>query len=180
MENEAPRDGSWAVRSQELQVRAFDSEAGAQLLMRLWGADRFIAALSAEELDRMSGYLHFVRLAADKEVIAQNELGDFMLIVLEGTVLVDRVQPQGGRARLAEVHAGDVLGEMSVLDSGLRFSTCNTLSECTVAVVDVKRLDDMMQLEPRIGLALMASLSRRLSLRLRQVSSRLSALLSGR
>jgi hypothetical protein len=35
-----------------------------------------------------------------------------------------------------------------------------------------------MNAEPRLALALLASLSRRLSLRLRQVSARLSALLS--
>ena len=41
-----------------------------------------------------------------------------------------------------------------------------------------ERLDAMLADEPRLGLALLASLSRRLSLRLRQVSARLSALLS--
>jgi hypothetical protein len=36
----------------------------------------------------------------------------------------------------------------------------------------------MITKDPRLGVALLASLSRRLSLRLRQVSARLSALLS--
>jgi CRP-like cAMP-binding protein len=101
-----------------------------------------------------------------------------MLIVLEGTLAVDRVQPWGGRARLAEARAGDMLGEMSLLDAGTRFSACTTLTPCTLAVVDAQRLDEMIMNEPRLGLALLASLSRRLSLRLRQVSARLSALLS--
>ena len=51
-------------------------------------------------------------------------------------------------------------------------------SPCSLAVIDTERLDAMLADEPRLGLALLASLSRRLSLRLRQVSARLSALLS--
>jgi len=101
-----------------------------------------------------------------------------MLIVLEGVLSVDRGQPWGGKARLAEAHAGDMLGEMSLLDAGARFSSCTSLSACTLAVVDARRLDEMITREPRLGVALLASLSRRLSLRLRQVSARLSALLS--
>ena len=85
----------------------------------------------------------------------------------------------GGRARLAEARAGDMLGEMSVLDAGSRFSACTTLTPCVVAVLDAQRLDEMMAAEPRLAMALLASLARRLSLRLRQVSARLSALLSG-
>ena len=180
MDAEHTLQARWADRSRELGVQPFDAAQGAALLVRLWGADRFVAALSDAELTRLSEYLHFVRVAADKEVIGQNEQGDFMVVVLEGTVLVDRVQSQGGRVRLAEAREGDVLGEMSLLDSGARFSTCTTLTPCVLAVVDSHGLDELTQYEPRLGLAVMGSLSRRLSLRLRQVSSRLSALLSGR
>jgi len=41
---------------------------------------------------------------------------------------VDRVQPWGEHLRLAETRPGDILGEMSLLDSGIRFSACTTLT----------------------------------------------------
>jgi CRP/FNR family cyclic AMP-dependent transcriptional regulator len=148
------------------------------LFARLWGADRHVVALSPDELRRMSEYLDFVQVPGSQEVISQDELGDYMVVVLEGTLAVDRGQPWGGKTRLAEAHAGDMLGEMSLLDAGARFSSCVTLTPCTLAVVEAKRLDEMIAQEPRLGVALLASLSRRLSLRLRQVSARLSALLS--
>ena len=148
------------------------------MFARLWGADRHVVALNADELARMAQYLEFVQVPVEREVIAQDELGDYMVIVLEGTLAVDRAQPWGGKARLAEAHAGDMLGEMSLLDAGARFSACVTLSPCALAVVEAQRLDEMITKEPRLGVALLASLSRRLSLRLRQVSARLSALLS--
>lgn len=169
---------TWVARAQAVKAQAFDRKRGAELFAKLWGADRYVAALSADELQRMSQYLEFVSVGENQEVIGQDEQGDYMIIVLEGTLAVDRVQPWGGRARLAEARSGDMLGEMSLLDAGARFSACLTLSPCVLAVVDAQRLDEMIMFEPRLGLALLASLSRRLSLRLRQVSARLSALLS--
>jgi CRP/FNR family cyclic AMP-dependent transcriptional regulator len=169
---------TWADRAKQVGAQPLERKVAEPLFAKLWGADRYVAALSADELLRMSQYLQFVSVPVNQEVIGQDEQGDYMLIVLEGTLAVDRVQPWGGRARLAEARAGDMLGEMSLLDAGARFSACTTLTPCTLAVVDAQRLDEMIMFEPRLGLALLASLSRRLSLRLRQVSARLSALLS--
>jgi CRP/FNR family transcriptional regulator, cyclic AMP receptor protein len=169
---------TWAARAQQVGAQPLERKLAEPLFAQLWGADRYVAALSSDELMRMSQYLQFVTVPVNQEVIGQDEQGDYMLIVLEGTLAVDRVQPWGGRARLAEARAGDMLGEMSLLDAGARFSACTTLTPCTLAVVDAQRLDEMIMFEPRLGLALLASLSRRLSLRLRQVSARLSALLS--
>jgi CRP/FNR family cyclic AMP-dependent transcriptional regulator len=169
---------TWRDRAPQIGAQPFDRRQAAEMFARLWGADRHVVALSAEELARMSQYLEFVQVPIGQEVIAQDELGDYMVIVLDGSLSVDRGQPWGSRARLAEAHAGDMLGEMSLLDAGARFSSCVTLGPCTLAVVDARRLDEMINQEPRLGVALLASLSRRLSLRLRQVSARLSALLS--
>jgi CRP/FNR family transcriptional regulator, cyclic AMP receptor protein len=169
---------SWRDRAPRIGAQPFDRRQGAEMFARMWGADRHVVALNADELQRMSQYLEFVQVPTGQEVIGQDELGDYMVIVLDGALSVDRGQPWGGKARLAEAHAGDMLGEMSLLDAGARFSSCVTLTPCTLAVVDAKRLDEMITQAPRLGVALLASLSRRLSLRLRQVSARLSALLS--
>jgi CRP-like cAMP-binding protein len=168
---------TWRERATRVDARDLDRKRGIELFMQLWAADRHVVSLSADELRRMSQYLQFVQVTANQEVIGQDELGDYMIVLLEGTLAVDRAQPWGGRARLAEAHAGDMLGEMSLLDAGARFSACVTLTPCALAVVDAKALDEMITKDPRLGVALLASLSRRLSLRLRQVSARLSALL---
>jgi CRP-like cAMP-binding protein len=134
--------------------------------------------LVESELKRLTEYLTFVSMTPDREVIAQDEQGDYLLIVLEGTIAVDRVQPWGGRARLGEARVGDLLGEMSLLDAGTRFSSCRTLTPCVVAVLEAHALDRMMKDDPRLAAVLLAALARRLSLRLRQASARLSALLT--
>lgn len=178
-DEELPLRMGWAQRARAAGAAPYDANLGAALFARSWAADRHAVVLGEQELARLAEHLDFAAVPAGREVIGQDEQGDYLLILLEGLVAVDRVQPWGGRARLAEAREGDVLGEMSLLDAGVRFSACSTLTPCVLAVLDARRLDALMADEPRLALALLASLARRLSLRLRQVSARLSALLSG-
>jgi CRP-like cAMP-binding protein len=177
-DEETPPLVPWTARAGQLQAQAVELADGAAKFVRAWNNDRHTVALVEGELKRLTEYLSFVTLAPDREVIAQDEQGDYLLIVLEGTIAVDRVQPWGGRARLGEARVGDLLGEMSLLDAGTRFSSCRTLTPCTVAVLEASTLDRMMRDDPRLAAVLLAALARRLSLRLRQASARLSALLT--
>ncbi|WP_421887905.1 cyclic nucleotide-binding domain-containing protein [Methylibium sp.] len=178
-EERAAETVGWDARARQARAQAFDEGRASDLFVQLWQADTHVVDLSAAELGRIATHFRYFTVPASQEVIGQDEQGNYLLVVLEGRVGVERVQPGGGRARLAEARAGDMLGEMSVLDAGSRFSACTTLTPCVVAVLDAQRLDEMMAAEPRLAMALLASLARRLSLRLRQVSARLSALLSG-
>jgi CRP/FNR family cyclic AMP-dependent transcriptional regulator len=175
-DDDTPTRADWAGRSAALDAKPMDPTEGGLLLARLWRAERHVLALQPEELAHLCEQLRYVRVGRDRQVIGQNELGDFMVVVLEGTLSVDRLRAGGGLTRLAEAHPGDMVGEMAMLDAGARFCSCTTLGPCTLAVLEAPQLEALFEHHPRIGLALVATLSRRLSLRLRQVSARLSAL----
>jgi CRP/FNR family transcriptional regulator, cyclic AMP receptor protein len=168
----------WAERRLAIGASTTDPAAGASLLSELWRSDRHMAALGESDRRRLAESFEFVRVGAGQPVISQDEEGDYLVVVLEGMLAVERLLPDGTRIRLAESRAGEMLGEMSLVDAGARFSTCTTLGPCTLAVIESARLESLLQQEPRLGVALLGSLSRRLSLRLRQLSARLSALLS--
>ena len=174
---EAAQLALWSQRRVAIGATAADAARGASLFEALWGSDRWVAGLSPAERTRLAQHLEFVQVAAGCEVIGQDEQGDYMVIVLDGRLSVERVQPWGGRSRFGEARPGDMLGEMSLLDAGTRFCACTTITPCVLAVLQVQRLESMIREEPRLGVALLAALSRRLSLRLRQVSVRLSALM---
>ena len=97
-----------------------------------------------------------------------------LVVVLSGSVAVDRLQPWGERLRLAEAQPGEILGEMSLLDSGMRFSVCTTMSDCELAILSAQGMDEMLAADPTLAANLIALLARKLSLRLRVVSARLS------
>ena len=164
----------WEARAAEVDAKRLDAERGNKILQSLWAKDKYMSLLDPDAIHSLQQYFDFATVQADRDVIRQDEYGNFMLVLLSGAIAVDRVQPWGERLRLAETQPGEILGEMSLLDSGIRFSSCSTLSECDVAILSAEGMDQMVSTDPTLAANLIALLARKLSLRLRVVSARLS------
>ncbi len=164
----------WEARAVEVAARRLPPNCGGKLLQALWAKDKYMAHLDKDAVERMERFFEFAAVPANRDVIRQDEYGNFMVVLLTGTIAVDRLQPWGEQLRLAETRPGDILGEMSLLDSGIRFSACTTLTDCEIAVLGAEGLDQMMTEDPQLAASLVALLARKLSLRLRAVSARLS------
>jgi CRP-like cAMP-binding protein len=170
---------SWAARAQAVGARPAATAACLPLLEALWASGPLVPPLDDAAWQRLAAQVHFARVRAGQTLIAQDEPGDFLLVLLDGSV---RVEHQGGGGvaaiGLGEGRPGDVLGEMALLDAGPRSSACITRTDCLVAVLEMDALARLMHDDAPLAAALMAALARRLSLRLRQTDARLLALLS--
>ena len=164
----------WEARAVEVGAKRLSASRGGKLLQALWAKDRYMTHLQTDGVERMERFFEFATVPANRDLILQDEYGNFMVVLLNGIIAVDRLQPWGEHLRLAETRPGDILGEMSLLDSGIRFSACTTLTDCEIAVLSAEALDDMMAQDPQLAASLVALLARKLSLRLRVVSARLS------
>ncbi|MBP7605515.1 MAG: cyclic nucleotide-binding domain-containing protein [Giesbergeria sp.] len=164
----------WEARAVEIGAEALSPRRGSALLQQLWSKDKYMAQLGEAGLCRLEPFFAFARLGSNRDLVRQNEYGNFMVVLLSGAVSIDRLQTWGEVLRLAEAHPGDILGEMSLLDSGNRLSSCTTLGPCSVAVLSAEALDEMVTKDPALAANLVALLARKLSLRLRAVSARLS------
>ena len=163
----------WEARAVEVGAKRLPRNRGGKLLQSLWAKDKYMAHLDQGAVERMERFFQFASIPPNRDVIRQDEYGNFMVVLLTGTIAVDRIQPWGEQLRLAETRPGDILGEMSLLDSGMRFSACTTLTDCEVAVLSAEAMDEMMAQDPQLAASLVALLARKLSLRLRVVSARL-------
>ncbi|WP_210542610.1 cyclic nucleotide-binding domain-containing protein [Rhodoferax sp. PAMC 29310] len=164
----------WEARAVEIGATRMKPGRGTKMLQSLWSKDKFMHHLDSEAIARMEAYIDFATVPSNRDIIRQDEYGNFMVVVLSGSIAVDRMQPWGARLRLAEAIPGELLGEMSLLDSGNRFSACTALTECEVAVISAQALDEMLSDDPLLAANLIALLARKLSLRLRVVSARLT------
>lgn len=164
----------WETRAVEIGARSIPAGPAVAALQALWARDRNMALLGDENVAGMQRFFRFIRIGAGRAIIHQYELGNFMVVLLKGSIAVDRCQPWGEQLRLAESRPGEILGEMSLLDGGARFSACTALSDCEVAVLSAEGMDEMMRSDPRLAAALIALLARKLSMRLRAVNARLS------
>ena len=164
----------WEARANEVGAKRFPASRGSKLLQELWAKDKYMARLPLASVQQMEQFFDFATVPVNRDIIRQAEYGNFMIVLLTGTVAVDRLQPWGKRLHLTETRPGDILGEMSLLDSGMRFSVCTSLTECTIAVLGAQALDEMMVAEPALAASLIALLARKLALRLRLISARLA------
>lgn len=164
----------WEARANEIGAKRLSAARGVKQLQALWAKDKYMGRLEAAAVARLERFFDFALVQADRDIIRQDEYGNFMIVLLSGSIAVDRVQPWGEQMRLTEARPGDILGEMSLLDSGMRFSVCTSLRECEIAVLGAEGMDQMMREEPQLAAALVALLARKLSMRLRVVGARLS------
>jgi hypothetical protein len=165
---------TWSARAAAIEAGRLPPARGIELLKALWSRDKYMGRLGADAIGRLERFFEFAVVAAGRDVIEQGEHGNFMIVLLAGSIAVDRRQPWGEQMRMAEARPGDILGEMSLLDSGMRFAHCTTLTGCEIGVLDAQGLDGMMASDPELAASLIALLARRLSLRLRTVGARVS------
>jgi len=164
----------WEARAVEVGATALAPSLGIGMLQSLWSRDKYMGRLDADAVRRLEKFFEFGVIEAARDVIRQDEYGNFMVVLLSGSMAVDRRQPWGEQLRMAEARPGDILGEMSLLDSGMRFAHCTSLSRCEIGVLGAQALDHMMASDPELAASLIALLARRLSLRLRIVGARVS------
>ena len=164
----------WEARAAEVGAKRLSVDKGAPKLQALWSRDPHMKRLDAPSMDLLMHFFDFATVSAGRELMQQDEYGSFMIVLLTGSIAVDRDQQWGERVRLSEARPGEILGEMSLLDSGKRFSHCITLTECEIAVLGAEALDEMMTVRPQLAASLIALLARKMSLRLRAVGARLS------
>ncbi|SEQ94840.1 Crp/Fnr family transcriptional regulator [Giesbergeria anulus] len=164
----------WEARAVEVGAKRLPSgHSSSKLLQELCAKNKYMAQLPPELTARMGAFFDFAQVPSDREIVRQDEYGNFMFFLLSGTMAVNRVQPWGEKLLLAQTRPGDMIGEMSLLDSGIRFSACTTMTDCEIAVLSAHALDEMMVKDPQLAAALVAVLARKLCLRLRAVSAHL-------
>ena len=164
----------WPARAIQVGASPLDPDAAMRELQVLWSADRQMKQIPHQTVARLNKYMHFAQVPAHQEFIHQDEYGNFLVVLLKGQVAVERTQTWSERLRLSEAGPGEMLGEMSLLDQGLRFSACITQTKCDMAVLTTEAMNEMVTEDPYLVSCLMTVLARKISLRLRVVGARLS------
>ena len=168
----------------ELQLRAHFERAGLHIegvcddLASLGEHWRQTAALledlTPEEADTLGRRMPTVRARPGQALITQGEVGDWMLLLLEGTVdVVKRSEQTGESSRLAVVKEGATIGEMSMLDSAPRYASCIAIEDVRAGVLTRATIADLIHAHPAIGAKILVKLTQLLAQRLRNTSNRL-------
>ncbi len=130
------------------------------------------ADLSPLDLETLSQLVGYKQLPKGAFIVTQNERGSALYLLVSGRVKVSLTSPDGRELALNSLDAPSHFGEMSLVDSEPRSADVIASTDVELLTLDSKDLSKAIQLQPRLALSLLATLSRRL----RQTISRLQDL----
>jgi CRP/FNR family transcriptional regulator, cyclic AMP receptor protein len=131
-------------------------------LARLQGPDSLFAGLSPQDWDDLAARAVRIPFARGKELLAQGDRGDKLLILVEGSARVSMVAANGREIILAYADPGAVLGEIALLDGGERTASVVATSAGTALQLGRNALKDFAASHPDFAWAMMQQLARRL------------------
>ena len=125
------------------------------------------SGLRKKELTDLAAYCGERTFSPGSVLLTQGEKGLGLFILTKGTVrITQKNSPDGPEEELGTAGAGDIIGEMALLDDLPRSATVTAIDEVTVLLLpfwEFRRvLRNILRKDPDVGLDLLAVLSRRL------------------
>ncbi len=130
-----------------------------------------IEDLTPLEAATLGALMPKVRAPAGQALIREGDVGDWMLLLLSGTVDVCKADDQGAPSRLAVIKFGAAVGEMSMLDGSPRYATCTAIDDVEAGVLTRAAIAGLIREHPAIGAKLLVKLTQLLAQRLRNTSN---------
>lgn len=144
--------------------------------MRLLRASPVFGGAPAASLDALAALLEPRVFEDGERVVGENEPGDGLYFVVSGTLRVAKRLEGGQEKELAELRAGDCLGEMEALGAARRSASAYARGRAELLRLPGPALKAWTDAEPRAGAAVYFALAKMQSARLRNTSEELALL----
>ena len=146
------------------------------------------------EADVLAASMLLVRAAPGQVLIREGDAGDWMMLILKGTVdVTKRIELRADDAdappvaanpaaleavaftqsRVAVLQRGAAIGEMSMLDGGLRYTTCTAIEAVEAGVLGSHAIGLLIRDHPAVGAKLLVKITQLMAQRLRNISNQL-------
>lgn len=132
------------------------------------------ANLDNAQLDRTTEICQLITVKKDAVLFEENSSSDEMYIIGQGVIdiLIDpsvvNADVEVESVLIAQLRRGDILGEMALVDQGLRSATARASSdECVLVTIRRGPLLELCRDEPALGFTLMHNLAADLALKIR-------------
>jgi CRP/FNR family cyclic AMP-dependent transcriptional regulator len=115
------------------------------------------AGVSAADIEELGAIADEVEVRAGTVLTHEGYREGFFFIIVSGTVRIER----GGRL-INTIGPGDFLGEIALLDGGLRTATATAETECRLMSMSYQMFHELLDSSPSIRAAILESVGRRL------------------
>jgi len=125
-------------------------------------AGSLLADCTPDELDAIVARAQLRSFPTGKEIMAQGEEGDSLFILLSGVARISVLAANGREIVLDYAEAGEVLGEIAMIDGGVRTASVHAFTDCEALRLTRPAFSEAIARHPQMALRLMQGLARRL------------------
>lgn len=131
-------------------------------LLGMIPAHSLIASWGAAELQELVERAHVCPMKKGDVVMHQGDPGDFLVILIDGTLRVSMVASNGREIILDYLEPGVVIGEIAILDGGERTASVTALGDGQYLKISARAFREILERHPQIAWGLLKEMSRRL------------------
>jgi CRP/FNR family cyclic AMP-dependent transcriptional regulator len=126
----------------------------------------FFASAPPEALPQVAAVLEPLHVPSGTAIFHKGELGDSLYIIVSG-----RLQIHDGELILDELSAGDVVGELAVLDAEQRSASATALDDASLLRLCQSSLHELLAEHSKVALGFLRVLGRRLRSRVSDLAA---------
>jgi CRP/FNR family transcriptional regulator, cyclic AMP receptor protein len=129
---------------------------------RLFEAHFLFGKLDYRDLDALLSRARVLSYAAGEEIFAKGSPGRSMMAVLVGSVRIAALSRSGKEVMFNIINAGEIFGEIALLDGRDRTADASALTDCNLLVVDRREVMPILERRADLCITLMEVLCQRL------------------
>ena len=115
---------------------------------RLLAECSLFRGLAPDERNALVARAHLRKLEPGDTIFMIDSAGDSMMAILDGSVRISVPSSEGKEVVLAILHAGEVFGEIALLDGKGRTADARAMTRCNIAVLDRRDVLAFFQRQP--------------------------------
>ena len=119
------------------------------------------SGLSGEDLTRLCGMAKEVHLSAGEDLFGEGSPGDLAYVIMEGRIEISKLS-EGTNVLLVVRGAGELIGEMALLEDAPRMASARAASDCRLLAIGRQQLEELLSSSPSSARAMLCTVTGRL------------------
>jgi len=141
---------------------------------KLYRAVPIFHSLTTDEMDEMMLISYLMRAPKGCVILEEGKKSSGLYVVVTGMVTCRMKLYQGDETHLANLHKGDVVGEVSLIDQGACTATVTAVEDSILYYIDSAQFNEMRQAMRPAAFKVMRALAPTVCDRLRSINARIA------
>ena len=155
-----------------------DSEVSHGTVFELIEKSDFFSDLDHDEIAMLAVWLKAYTAPTSTTILKEGDENTCLCIIVEGEINIFKETTPNEHIKVAEINAGDSIGEMGVVDGQPLSASAVTSKDSVVLIITRTDFYNLMEKNSNLGVKILLKISKIISLRLRHTTGRLADLLS--